>query len=858
MNSACRATATAICSMLALASSALAQSPGDECANAIQLSGGTVILYDPTVYTTSQDPFASDPGQCFPVGANSSFVRDAWYCWTADCSGMLTVDACTPATGGTRMAMWIGCGCPDAVPPFCCSDAACGQNAAIVCEVVCGQQYLFRFGTDPGTAPVARTISFMCSGAPCPPPPPPPAGPPSQCESCCEGAPAVSHFAGRPVLLSTDSGDASPSKVLHVFDASGTSAPGNGPLVPPRYEHPSWTQQNLGTVFGVTADGGGDIYLSHFSFYRIGQGAGTLTNIAGTTGGMGAVTRIDGATGTATVLVSLPQSTSAPGLGNITWSCAHHSLYVTNFEDGRVYRIDPAAPAGSRVVSAWDFATDTLASGGAPEAGDAPGMVPVGERVWGIAVGSDRMFVAQWNQSQNEAGVGSNKIWSVRLDAAGDPVPGTKTIEIDLAGQTKTSPVADLAFDADCCLYAAERSLPIDPTLNAGPFAHASSLLKFCWQAPSGGAPGAWVASGSFAVGMVPPFDNSAAGGVGVDNASGGRVWTTGDYLWEPLPSLVYGMAGFPQSGGTSADYYAIDNDGEMVANDKKQIGSCEVICQTVPRCTAETVSILCDTGDGIPPAIPGQYTWKIRITNNSGVPVSWLLFPNPNISTPYVDLTANPIPDGGSRVVSVTLHNAPLEGVCTSIILADASVNECCSLEVCVDVPDCDCGQVTDWIAFGGAPMTTFALTLTYQNLAVYPVQHLFLLPIAPSGMTVVPAYIHLSAPLAPGATITLPAVQVTLPGPPQPGDLTRIQITQHTPDLLQCCSEIFTIRWSNADGDLGGSPPVADLNGDGLVNGADIGILLGQWGGPGSADLNRDGTVNGSDLGMLLGQWS
>jgi hypothetical protein len=47
------------------------------------------------------------------------------------------------------------------------------------------------------------------------------------------------------------------------------------------------------------------------------------------------------------------------------------------------------------------------------------------------------------------------------------------------------------------------------------------------------------------------------------------------------------------------------------------------------------------------------------------------------------------------------------------------------------------------------------------------------------------------------------------------------------------------------------------ADLNCDGIVGGADLGILLGQWGTAGSADINRDGVVNGPDLGLLLGAW-
>ncbi|MFO0894960.1 MAG: hypothetical protein U0574_08410 [Phycisphaerales bacterium] len=49
----------------------------------------------------------------------------------------------------------------------------------------------------------------------------------------------------------------------------------------------------------------------------------------------------------------------------------------------------------------------------------------------------------------------------------------------------------------------------------------------------------------------------------------------------------------------------------------------------------------------------------------------------------------------------------------------------------------------------------------------------------------------------------------------------------------------------------------PTADLNADGHVNGADLGILLAGWGTP-SGDLNADGTTNGADLGILLAAWT
>ncbi len=47
------------------------------------------------------------------------------------------------------------------------------------------------------------------------------------------------------------------------------------------------------------------------------------------------------------------------------------------------------------------------------------------------------------------------------------------------------------------------------------------------------------------------------------------------------------------------------------------------------------------------------------------------------------------------------------------------------------------------------------------------------------------------------------------------------------------------------------------ADLNGDGIVNGADLAAMLQAWGTPGPGDLDGDGSVGGGDLGLLLQAW-
>ena len=49
----------------------------------------------------------------------------------------------------------------------------------------------------------------------------------------------------------------------------------------------------------------------------------------------------------------------------------------------------------------------------------------------------------------------------------------------------------------------------------------------------------------------------------------------------------------------------------------------------------------------------------------------------------------------------------------------------------------------------------------------------------------------------------------------------------------------------------------PAADFDGDGVVDGADLAVLLSAWGG-GAADLDGDGVTGGSDLAVLLSMWT
>lgn len=130
------------------------------------------------------------------------------------------------------------------------------------------------------------------------------------------------------------------------------------------YHHPSWHIDSIGNIFGMTIDGCGNVYAAascnYASFFfgfesvlrygELGGGANDL-NAAGT------VYKIDGQTAQASAWAVLPQQAfsfeqvgcetfitvprvTGPGLGNLTYSYNNQTFYVTNFEDGRIYRLD--------------------------------------------------------------------------------------------------------------------------------------------------------------------------------------------------------------------------------------------------------------------------------------------------------------------------------------------------------------------------------------------------------------------------------------------------------------------------------------------------------------------------------------
>jgi hypothetical protein len=85
-------------------------------------------------------------------------------------------------------------------------------------------------------------------------------------------------------------------------------------------------------------------------------------------------------------------------------------------------------------------------------------------------------------------------------------------------------------------------------------------------------------------------------------------------------------------------------------------------------------------------------------------------------------------------------------------------------------------------------------------------------------------------------------------------------------TLNVKDCLKPVISLRaWTPEDNTIDARTDLTinaalegDINGDGEVNGADLGMMLSFWGSDHAAsDLNGDGIVSGADLGLLLARW-
>lgn len=400
---------------------------------------------------------------------------------------------------------------------------------------------------------------------------------------CCARAPAYANtnFTGQKIAAVTGWNQISSSPALTVFDMTGAFTVGGSATpnnTPPSYNGPSsskWTMTNLGSVFGVAIDHLGNIYVTATSAYSgdsFPQGSGRIYKIAN---GTGAISNFNA--------VQLPNTfdtaaNSYPALGNISFDCARKQFFVTNEEDGKIYRLDMSGT----VVSTYDHGT--------PDTG-APGFAPLGERLWAVKVFNNRVYYSVWKEDCSHPNpTSNNEIWSVGLNLLGNFNTSDVRKEVtipDLPGTNFSNPTSDISFSRDGKMLLAERTMMGDTNPNA----HASRVLEYACTLSG------WTLTSAFTgfpyrynVGIgsvtsqcpIPSSDqpSNAAGGndYDYDVSAGFRVWATGDAL-QFSPLFIYGFQGFSLAGGTVSNSALIDLDGNTTDSAKTQIGDVAVSC---------------------------------------------------------------------------------------------------------------------------------------------------------------------------------------------------------------------------------------------------------------------------------------
>lgn len=290
----------------------------------------------------------------------------------------------------------------------------------------------------------------------------------------------------------------------------------------------------------------------------------------GPEGGPGAIWKVDGETGAVSLFATVPNN-SGPGLGDIVFDPATHQFFVSNLDDGLIYRLDRTGA----VRDSFDHGqAGRTAAGLAPIADDGAkadikspafdsedpatwGFTQPERRVWGLGLRAGRLYYAVAD---------GPSIWSVSINLDGtfgeDP-----RLEIEVSGTPANHPISDIAFDSADYMYIAQRG-GIKGSYDYSVFADSkqSVLWRFKREIPDDPeTPGIWVPiPDEYAVGFPPDYRNTSGGvalGYGYDESGVTRrgacdvfVWSTGDSLRDNAeyadeleaggPTVIHGLQG--------------------------------------------------------------------------------------------------------------------------------------------------------------------------------------------------------------------------------------------------------------------------------------------------------------------------
>lgn len=832
---------TSLIAAIALANTANALPPvNDACAAASAISGAGAFPFNLTEATF--DGTGAFAPQCDIDGAHID--HDVWFCWTSTCNGLVEFSTCGGTQVDTKIRIYQGCTCPgDVADPICCSDDDCGKQTRVVCDAVCGQTYLIQVGTKAGAPGGPGTLTINCLEETC-------GGgePPAIVCGCCGTRPPLVNTISTPfnsgaVAAGTNYRTNINEPAFYLLDLGNQgTAPINTNTSWPtnRYADPSWSMANLGAVFGVTFSDVGDIYVAHTAVYD-----DYANDLLGALGGAGSIYQIDGSTGVPSEFIRLPNQLDSglpanqqyPGLGQVDFDCSNGRLFASNFDDGRIYSIDAAGAIQSTFDHATGTVTGPLSGTNIPEAGDPKGFEPLGKRVWAVRGTGGRLYYSIWAEdSGRPSATIDNQIWSVQLNPAGDFVAGTAQLEFAMpplyAGDVFSNPVADIDFDDNCCMLVAERGMNDDTATTP----HQGRVLRFCFDP----AAASWSLDPTqFSIGFAGL--NNAVGGVGWEGAPNSLVWGIGDAISTMPGNQIYGLSGIPATGGDLTNSILLDLDGDLTFQQKDELGSLELTCADAPCATVVDGEILCEAD--------GTFEYTFTVTNTSGQTIAAIILPDPSISPNVVPLSP-PLANGGSITITTTVTGQQPGGqYCFEMIFGSVEGNQCCHIDHCVQLPDCECAQTSHVSVQATTTPGVFNVTFAITNLESWGMGHVSLFPAGTTG-SLSPSLWNFAAVPQYGTQVIGP---ITINSGMSPGDEFCITIGQHSANWLQCCFIELCVDVPNP----APSCHPADINCDGSIDAADLAVLLGAWGSSGPGDLNGDGQVNASDLAILLGAW-
>ena len=458
---------------------------------------------------------------------------------------------------------------------------------------------------------------------------------------------------------------------VQIFDVRNRPAYAATTWNAPKYHHTEWEfgtvdatgvkTDKLGTLFGITTDKTGNIYVCDFTTLTHGNGgpgpcAGTNTDGAYQLGAMfkgkggsGAIYKIDANTGTTSVFATLPNPAVFPvfnknnlncqtytdpygrslqyrggeannssklvgvGLGNICYDRDNDQLFVTNMENGKLYRLSMTGT----ILSTYDpFADDDGLNG----------MAPIGERVWGIGYYQGKVYFGR--QVQEIGTTTPNEVWSVALNTTGDFAAANSEVkEITVqfptggGGQTYTgknggdgtswvaNPITDIAFNSDGKMLMTSKTMMTDFCERA----HFSYTYEYTPSSLGWGTPKLYY-TGDFG------YKLNAAGGTDygylnfnsttglVDLSSRDKMtWTSSNIInLNTVGVLTYGFQGSPitDDGLPITGSNIVDWDGNSATNIKGSLGDVEVFRElcvdtnyTICNNGSESLTLTAETG---------------------------------------------------------------------------------------------------------------------------------------------------------------------------------------------------------------------------------------------------------------------